>query len=558
MDAYEVVKTIGHGSFGKVAKIIRKKDNKIFVWKELDFGRMTDKEKQLIVSEVNILRGFKHPYIVRYYDRIIDQSAYKIYIIMEHCGNGDLSALIRKNKQAGVVPEERHVWRVALQLCLALEQCHTRKEGKILHRDIKPANILLDRDNNVRLGDFGLARVLSDQSVLAHSNVGTPYYMSPEQIRDQAYDERSDMWGVGCVLYEYSQNRPPFEATNQLQLARKIESGSYREIVGYSEELVDVIALCLTADPAQRPSVEQLLALPSLSFRLREKKLSNHWLELKRKEDELAAREEGVAAREEQASAHEYALRAREAEAASLLAELRARERLLEQREEALLGRPCDRAAGGAEPASPDADDDAVITITPVATPDRHRTRDATPESDRLPPHTVTPPSRYSSGSSSKPYSSQGTPSMQYPKNFAMSPKSPGSPGYQQIFLQQKEQLGSSPRAKREEYAAPPGSTQRQQDAPEYLSPSSAGQGQGYSAADHAPHDCPHTPHRQTCRADLYRDFSPHTPTRLPSRQPPQPTPANFCSRVSQQSSVGTPTYTRVRSGTYQSKPIFA
>eukprot|EP01064_Diplonema_japonicum_P035541 TRINITY_DN7747_c0_g1_i1.p1 TRINITY_DN7747_c0_g1~~TRINITY_DN7747_c0_g1_i1.p1 ORF type:complete len:408 (+),score=82.64 TRINITY_DN7747_c0_g1_i1:58-1281(+) len=323
MDAYEQLEMIGYGSFGRVAKIRRKYDGREFVWKEMDFGKMNDKEKQLIVSEVNILRGFKHPYIVRYYDRIIDRDAFKIYIIMEFCDRGDLAATIKRNKQNNIIPDERHVWRIALQLCLALEQCHCRKEGKILHRDIKPANILLDKDNNVKLGDFGLARIMGDQSILAHTTVGTPYYMSPEQINDQPYDERSDVWGLGCVLYEYCQGHPPFEANSQLSLATKIKAGRYKPLLRHSNEIASFIALCLSVDSARRPSVEELLSLPCLSFRLKEKKLSNHYHELKRKEDELHEREAVIAAKE---------------------ADIRRREAILEERERDVLSTP-DKAA---------------------------------------------------------------------------------------------------------------------------------------------------------------------------------------------------------------------
>ena len=106
-----------------------------------------------------------------------------------------------------------------MQIVLALRECHNRKEGKIIHRDIKPGNVFFDKDNNVKLGDFGLSRVMSNESVYAQTNVGTPYYMSPEQINEAKYDEKTDIWSAGCVLYEMVALRPPFKATNQLALA---------------------------------------------------------------------------------------------------------------------------------------------------------------------------------------------------------------------------------------------------------------------------------------------------------------------------------------------------
>jgi len=95
MDKYEVIAEIGRGSFGQVFKIRRKADNRILVWKELNYGRMSEKEKQMLVSEVNILRELRHPNITRYYDRIIDKESAKLYIVMEYCAGGDLAQQIR-------------------------------------------------------------------------------------------------------------------------------------------------------------------------------------------------------------------------------------------------------------------------------------------------------------------------------------------------------------------------------------------------------------------------------------------------------------------------------
>jgi len=103
LDDYEVISTIGSGSYGTCKKIRRKKDGKLLVWKEMDYGTMSETEKQMLVSEVNLLRELKHHNIVRYYDRIIDRSHSTLYIIMEFCEGGDLATLISKMKREGYV-----------------------------------------------------------------------------------------------------------------------------------------------------------------------------------------------------------------------------------------------------------------------------------------------------------------------------------------------------------------------------------------------------------------------------------------------------------------------
>ncbi|POI20763.1 hypothetical protein CIB84_015490, partial [Bambusicola thoracicus] len=200
---YEVLLTIGAGSYGKCRKVRRKADGKILVWKELDYGSMTEAEKQMLVSEVNLLRELRHPNIVRYHDRIIDRSSTTLYIVMEYCDGGDLASLIARCTRERHYLEESFVLRVLTQLTLALKECHRRSDGGVtVHRDLKPANVFLDGKQNVKLGDFGLARILHHDTSFAKTFVGTPYYMSPEQINHMSYNEKSDIWSLGCLLYE--------------------------------------------------------------------------------------------------------------------------------------------------------------------------------------------------------------------------------------------------------------------------------------------------------------------------------------------------------------------
>ena len=100
---------------------------------------------------------------------------------MEYCPGGDLSQLLRKCRKEKDYIAEDVVWKVFAQLCVALNECHNRPQGgRILHRDVKPANVFLDDQNNIKLGDFGLARIMGEDSVFCKTHVGTPYYMSPE------------------------------------------------------------------------------------------------------------------------------------------------------------------------------------------------------------------------------------------------------------------------------------------------------------------------------------------------------------------------------------------
>ncbi|XP_028809340.1 serine/threonine-protein kinase Nek2 [Denticeps clupeoides] len=329
VDGYEVLSTIGSGSYGKCQKVRRKSDGKVLVWKELDYGSMTEAEKRMLVSEVNLLRELKHPNIVRYYDRIVHRPTTTLYIVMEYCEGGDLASLIAKCVRERRYLEEDFILRVMAQLVLALKDCHRSDGGRtVLHRDLKPANIFLDAKQNVKLGDFGLARILNHDTSFAKTFVGTPYYMSPEQMNGMSYNEKSDIWSLGCVLYELCALTPPFTACNRKELAAKIRDGKFRRIpFRYSEELNSFLARMLDLKDYMRPSVESILqsrlivgvveeeqrkaqtrerpgppsprhSAPAAELQLREQQLRDRELSLRQREERLEQREQELCVRE--------------------------------------------------------------------------------------------------------------------------------------------------------------------------------------------------------------------------------------------------------------------
>ncbi|KAM8946542.1 serine/threonine-protein kinase Nek2 isoform 2-T2 [Pelodytes ibericus] len=330
VEDYEVLYTIGSGSYGKCQKIRRKSDGKVLVWKELDYGTMTESEKQMLVSEVNLLRELKHPNIVRYYDRIIDRTNTTLYIVMEYCEGGDLASLIAKCTKDRRYLEEEFILRLFTQLALALKDCHRRSDGghTVLHRDLKPANIFLDAKKNVKVGDFGLARILHHDTSFAKTFVGTPYYMSPEQMNRMSYNEKSDIWSLGCLLYELCALSPPFTAYNQKDLAEKIREGKFRRIpYRYSEDLNKVITKMLNLKDYLRPSIEDLL----------QSSLLTSWvIEEQNKISERKARRSETPDRVIQPDPLPSELRLKEQQLHAREKALREREELLEQREREL------------------------------------------------------------------------------------------------------------------------------------------------------------------------------------------------------------------------------
>ena len=177
---------------------------------------------------------------------------------MEYAQCGDLSKAITARKTTKKFFDENQVLDWFTQICLAMKHVHDRK---ILHRDIKGQNIFITKANTLKLGDFGIARVLNKTQDKARTVVGTPYYLSPEIIENKPYSFKSDVWSMGVLLYELCALAPPFNATSLQFLALKIVKGSYTQLSGtYTQDLKKLVAQMLQLDPNKRPSVSDILS----------------------------------------------------------------------------------------------------------------------------------------------------------------------------------------------------------------------------------------------------------------------------------------------------------
>jgi len=314
-ELYEELEPLGRGSYGTVYKIRCRADDKILVGKEIDFLLLSDREKSQLIAEIIILKELKNPFVVSYHDRIVDKVNSKLYIIMEYCAGGDLDHIIEKCKRDKVHLDEKFIWRVMAQSVVALKDCHRRVENgalkPILHRDLKPANILFDANQNIKIGDFGLAKELSGKSKLAQtSNVGTPYYMAPEIMHEKEYDERSDIWSLGCLLYELAALKPPFEAVNTMALALKINAGKFNRIPNiYSDLLFDAIRSMLQLDLRKRPRVENLECIPGIEPEMMQARLI---LSEYKMQKSFTSKQRDLKAKEEELQQREYILHQRE------------------------------------------------------------------------------------------------------------------------------------------------------------------------------------------------------------------------------------------------------
>lgn len=148
-----------------------------------------------------------NPHIVRFYDSF--QARNKLNIVMELCENKDLGQYLKK--QMGKHLRESVIWKFFIEMSLGLQYLHA---NRILHRDIKTINMFLAREDKIKIGDLGVARELNQTANMAHTVVGTPYYLSPELCEEKPYNNKSDIWSLGCILYELCTLNHPFTAMN--------------------------------------------------------------------------------------------------------------------------------------------------------------------------------------------------------------------------------------------------------------------------------------------------------------------------------------------------------
>ena len=269
---YTIIERIGVGSYGRIYKV--KKDNKIYVLKEIPINKNVDNEKlESVKNEAEILSSLTNKNIVKYYESF--QMEQNIYIVMEYCEKGDLCTYMserQKNKKSNYYFNEDFIWKLFIQISIGLYYIHSKK---ILHRDIKTLNIFLTKELNGKIGDLGVAKVLEGTNH-AMTFIGTPYYVSPEMCQNKPYNEKSDIWALGCILYELITFCHPFTASNQAALFIKILHGNYTPLPGRtSKDLVNMVKFILQKNYIKRPSMKDIITSKTFLYHAKKLGLEN-------------------------------------------------------------------------------------------------------------------------------------------------------------------------------------------------------------------------------------------------------------------------------------------
>uniref|UniRef100_A0A914WAL0 non-specific serine/threonine protein kinase n=1 Tax=Plectus sambesii TaxID=2011161 RepID=A0A914WAL0_9BILA len=261
---YEKIRVVGKGAFGAAILYRRKDDDSLVILKEINMHDLSGLERQLALNEVSVLSQLDHPHIVSYYDSFEEDGV--LMIEMEYAEGGTLAQFLSKRESR---LEEREILHMFQQMISAVCYLH---HNSVLHRDLKTANIFLSKEGDIKIGDFGISKIMGTETKQQGANtvLGTPYYISPEMCEGKTYNEKSDIWALGCILYEMACLQKTFEGSNLPALVNKIMKGQYDQVRGnYSAEFKILIRDILRKEPELRPSARQILheRLPDMMAR---------------------------------------------------------------------------------------------------------------------------------------------------------------------------------------------------------------------------------------------------------------------------------------------------
>ncbi|KAF7668217.1 hypothetical protein LDENG_00026080 [Lucifuga dentata] len=252
MERYKLQKVIGEGSFGRALLVRCKIGQETYVLKEIQLPKNQSKLENCR-REAVLLSRMKHSNIVAFREAF--EAGDLLCIVMEYCSGGDLLQRIQKQKATQFPVDD--IFRWFAQMCAGTMHVHDKRA---LHRDLKSKNIFLTDNGTIKLGDFGSACILNSSKAYAYAYVGTPYYVAPEIWDNKPYNNKSDVWSLGCVLYELCTLHHPFQASSWKSLILKVCRGSYPPLPKHLPyELHYLVKQMFKTNPKDRPSLQTIL-----------------------------------------------------------------------------------------------------------------------------------------------------------------------------------------------------------------------------------------------------------------------------------------------------------
>jgi len=253
---FSEVQELYRSSSGAVYRARFNYDSKTYVLKERILSELGKRKD--IANEVQLLSQLAHVNVIRCEGWFWDSIKNSLFIVLEYCECGDLHKLIEKRKAKSRYFEEKYIWHIFYHICLGVRHLH---ENGIVHRDLKSLNIMLTRNySTAKIADLGVSRQVSEDTIMLQTFYGTPLYLSPELIDNAQYNEKTDIWSLGVILYELSALRTPFRSRTLLGLAKSIKIGAFEPLPSkFSPYLEKCVRWLLQLDLTKRPNINQII-----------------------------------------------------------------------------------------------------------------------------------------------------------------------------------------------------------------------------------------------------------------------------------------------------------
>ena len=241
---YKIIKQLGEGGFGKVYLV--KKDNQKYALKKT-INALKKDELEQIKKIIDILSKINNEYLIKYYKTFMENDT--LNILMEYGGEKNLKQFIEEYKNKGELIDEKIIEDIITQICKGLKEIH---DNKIIHRDLTPDNIFIDGNKKIKIGDFGVSKILTTYNNYAKTKIGKFSYLAPEILKGKEYNNKVDIYSLGCIIYElFSLNEYFTDKFDEKECKINIDI--------YNPKYQELIDLLLKKNYHERPKIEEVL-----------------------------------------------------------------------------------------------------------------------------------------------------------------------------------------------------------------------------------------------------------------------------------------------------------
>ena len=255
---FRIEKELGKGNFGKVYLVTSKITNKVYAMKEIKFDRYkSDSQRASVQKEIKLLENMNHPHVITYFSSFIENNNF--YIILEYLNGGSVEDKIKMAKEKKALIDEKRVWDVLVQVLSGLVYLHENK--KIIHRDIKPDNILMDKESNLKISDFGISAInkedVDDMLKFHGTLVGPLQFLAPEMINGGNYEFKSDIYMLGLTIFKLMSGQlPEHKRFQNNNISVSLNINAYLPDY-YSKDLKNFVEELLNYEVKERPSAKE-------------------------------------------------------------------------------------------------------------------------------------------------------------------------------------------------------------------------------------------------------------------------------------------------------------